>query len=154
MRGVGLLLLRVVVGGTFVLHGLPKLWPILGGSPQATAAHCSRPPGWSQPIRSRWGIGIVELLAGILLIGGAYTSWIAVLLSVATVVTGWKLHAPAALGVLPQGSSASIELDVLLLGALICLLLAGPGALSVDARRRHVAETDALGRARLRTRRT
>ncbi len=153
MRGVGLLLLRVVVGGTFVLHGLPKLWPILGGSPQATAA-LFEAAGLVPAYPFAVGIGIVELLAGILLIGGAYTSWIAVLLSVATVVTGWKLHAPAALGVLPQGSSASIELDVLLLGALICLLLAGPGALSVDARRRHVAETDALGRARLRTRRT
>ncbi len=153
MRGVGLLLLRVVVGGAFVLHGMPKLWPVLGGSPQAAAA-VFEAAGLVPAYPFTVGIGIVELVAGILLIGGAYTNWIAVLLSVATVATGWKLHAPAVLGVLPQGSWASIELDVVLLGALICLLLAGPGALSVDASRRRVAETEALGRARLHTRRT
>ncbi len=153
MRGVGLLLLRVVVGGIFVLHGLPKLWPILGGSPHAAAALFDA-AGLLPAYPIAVGIGIVELLAGILLVGGAYTSWITVLLSVATIATGWKLHAPAVLGGLQPGGSAGIELDVVLVGALVCLLFAGPGGFSVDARRCRSAEDEAMGRSRLRMQRT
>jgi putative oxidoreductase len=152
VRGVGLLLLRVVVGGIFILHGLPKLWPVFGGSSRAAAAlfdAAELVPAYPLAV----GTGIVELLAGILLVGGAYTSWITLLLSVTTIATGWKLHASAVLGGLQPGSSTSIELDIVLIGALVCLLFTGPGVLSVDARRR-AAETDTMGRAQLRTRRT
>ena len=154
MRGVGLLFLRVVVGGIFITHGLPKLWPILGGGPRETAALFDAAgllPAYPLAVAT----GVIELLAGVLLVGGAYTAWIAVLLSVTTVATGWKLHVSDALGgVMRPGAAAGIELDLMLIGALLCLLLTGPGALSIDARRRRAAETEAMGRGRLRTRRT
>ena len=37
MQGLGLLFLRLVVGGLFLSQGLPKLVPMWGGSPADTA---------------------------------------------------------------------------------------------------------------------
>jgi hypothetical protein len=43
-----------------------------------------------------------------------------------------------------------MELHLLLIGALICLMMTGPGALSIAGRRERDAEAEAYARARLR----
>jgi hypothetical protein len=42
-----------------------------------------------------------------------------------------------------------MEYSLVIVAALVCLLLSGPGALSVDHSRLRSAESDAAGRARL-----
>ena len=156
MRGFGLLLLRAVVGVVFVMHGLPKLLPLWGGSPAVTAA-LFESVGLTPAYPLAVATGIVEVLAGLLLVGGAYTAWVAALLAVTTAAVGSKLHlaaGPTVDRVVQPGMTSGLQLDVVLIGTLLCLLLTGPGALSVDARRRRTAEADAMGRARLRTGRT
>ena len=87
------------------------------------------------------------------MMGGAYTTWIATLLVTIRVATAWQLHTGAGLTMALLREPA-VQLDILLAGAVLCLLLAGPGVFSIDARRRRAAEADALGKARLRARRT
>ena len=153
MRSVGLLLLRMAVGVIFITHGLPKLLPLWGGSPRETAA-LFETVGIVPSYPIAIGTGIVELFAGALLVAGAYTASVTILLAVMTVTMGWKLH----LGgfsvnqVVEPGMVLAIELDLLLLVTLVCLFLSRPRLLSVDGYRRQTAETESMGRARLRAR--
>jgi uncharacterized membrane protein YphA (DoxX/SURF4 family) len=48
------------------------------------------------------------------------------------------------------GKGHGIEFNVVLIGALVCLMFTGPGALSFEHRRERWAESDRAGRARLR----
>ena len=143
----------MVVGAVFITHGLPKLIPLWGGSPRATAA-LFETVGLVPSYPLAVGTGIVEVLAGVRLVAGAYTAWVTILLAVMTLAMGWTLHLSGFIlnRVTEPGAAQAIELDLLLVGTLVCLFLAGPGALSVDARRRRAAETEAMGRARLRAR--
>lgn len=152
MQGLGLLFLRLVVGGLFLSQGLPKLVPMWGGSPADTAnifQSVGMTPGYPLAVAT----GIVESIGGLLMMGGAYTTWIATLLVTIRVATAWQLHTGAWLTMALLREPA-VQLDILLAGAVLCLLLAGPGVFSIDARRRRAAEADALGKARLRAHRT
>ena len=51
---------------------------------------------------------------------------------------------------LTPGQGHGYEFNFVLIGALISLMLSGPGAFSIDGRRARHAETQAYGRARLR----
>jgi putative oxidoreductase len=69
------------------------------------------------------------------------------------VVAVWKVHAPNGFFLNwtnAPGQGHGYEFHLVLLGALVALILSGPGALSVDARRLRSAESLAAGRARLR----
>jgi len=153
MRSVGLLLLRMAVGVIFITHGLPKLLPLWGGSPRETAA-LFETVGIVPAYPIAIGTGIVELFAGALLVAGAYTASVTILLAVMTVTMGWKVHLSgfSLNQVVEPGTALAIELDLLLLVTLVCLFLSRPRLLSVDAYRRQTAETEAMGRARLRAR--
>ena len=48
------------------------------------------------------------------------------------------------------GQGHGYEFNLVLIGALVSLMFTGPGALSFDSHRASAAETEALGRARMR----
>jgi putative oxidoreductase len=137
MQGFGLLLLRIVLSLTFLAHGLPKLFPLWGTSPQTTAAlfeAASFTPAYPLAV----GTGIVEVLAGLLLIVGAYTFWACALLVATTSVIAWKLHVPHGFFVnwsLTPETGHGYEFAFVLTGALVCLMCSGPGSCSIDHRR-------------------
>ncbi len=146
MRGLGLLLLRVVVGAVFITHGLPKLIPLWGGSP-GTAAAVFEAIGVSPAHALSVATGIVEVLAGALLVAGAYTVWTTGLLVATTFATSWKLNVSQECfpnWALEPGVWHRVEFDVVLMSALVCLLLAGPGWLSIDARRTRASKAERL----------
>lgn len=134
MRDLGLLLLRVVVGAVFVTHGLPKLIPLWGGNLGATAA-VFEVIGFSSAHALSVATGIVEVLAGSLLVIGAYTVWTTGLLAATTFAISWKLHVSQECFLNWVLVWHRVESDVVLISALVCLLFAGPGWLSIDARR-------------------
>ena len=93
MQGLGLLSLRCTVGLVFIAHGLPKLFPLWGSSPRATAAVLGA-AGLAPAYPVTVATGIVEVLGGVLLVAGAFTFWATLLLVSINVAVGSKLHLP------------------------------------------------------------
>jgi putative oxidoreductase len=151
MRGFGPTVLRVVVGAVFVSHGVMKLWPEFGGPTETTALLASL--GFRLPHLVAVVLGAVELGGGVALALGAYTGWTAIALLQTTVVISWKLHLSSGLLLnWPADSSVAhgAEFDLMLVGALLCLLVTGAGHVSFDRARRYAADREAAGLARLR----
>ena len=96
--------------------------------------------------------GIVQFGGGLLLLAGALPRPAAIALSLLMVGGIWKFYANGFFmnWDLVPGRGHGTEYYVILLGALICLMLTGPGALSIDGRRAESAAAEAAGRARLR----
>jgi len=128
-RDVGLLILRVGIGGMFVLHGLPKLlagpelWQKLGGAVGLYGIHFA-PTFWG------FMAGLAECGGGVLLMLGlafrpALLFMLFVMVTAATGhitrdVNSWKDFAYRA--------GHAVEMGLLFLS----LLLIGPGKYSID----------------------
>ena len=117
------LVLRVVTGLIFALHGWQKLQ---GGVGQVTGMLTSM----GFPMASVFAVILiaVELLGGIALILGVFTHWASKLLAVVAVVALVVVH-------LPNGffmSNGGYEFILLLLAATISLMIGGPGKWSLD----------------------
>ena len=137
MRGLGLLILRLVVGIVFIAHGLPKLLPVWGGGPADTAALLEA-SGVSAAYPVAVGTGLAEVLAGALLVAGAYTLVVGFLLAATTAATSSVVHLSNGFFLnwsLEAGVGHGYEFDFLRLGALVCMILSGPGALAYDTHR-------------------
>ena len=143
MRGLGLLVLRFAVSIVFVAHGLPKLVPIWESGP-AQAAALLAAAGVSSSYPVAVGTGIVEVFAGALLMVGAYTPWVAVLLTVTTIASSWILHLSNGFFLnwsLEPSVGHGVEFEFLQVSTLVCLMLTGPGVLSYDTRRARERES-------------
>jgi len=143
---LGLLLLRLIVGGTFAVHGYPKLF---GGPSKPVPPEAARflgqgfvqamgrgPAGFVETLS---GLGVplpkvmarvvggVELFGGLLLALGWHTRLAALLLGGEMAVVIWKVHWRNGLSA-PGG----FEFPLSLLGACLALFFGGPGRISVD----------------------
>ena len=153
MRSYGPAALRLCVGAVFLVHGAQKLFGLLGGPGISGTAKMLASFGlpYSTPLAVL--VGLVEFGGGVLLIIGAATLWVSLALLVHLGLTVWKVHYPHGLtlkGSLLPGYGDVGELHLVLIGALVCLLLGGPGAFSFDDRRSQNLEAQARGRARMR----
>jgi putative oxidoreductase len=150
MREYGLTVLRVCLAAVFILHGLEQLFGLWGGGLADTAAVVT---GLHLPAAYPLSVGAAaaELACGILLLVGAFTMWAsaALLIARAAVLYQASVGGRAPLASVGQ-ARAEFELSILIAGALIAILLSGPGALSLDDRRLRSAEREAAARARIR----
>ena len=145
-------MLRWAVGAVFVAHGLLKLIPIWGSSP-ATAVALLESVDVTPAYPLTLAVGGLELLCGMVLIAGAYTPWVTLVLAADTAISTWKVHLANGFFLnwtLEPGVGHGYEYHLLLLAALVCLMFTGPGAASVDVGRVRSAEAAASARARLR----
>jgi putative oxidoreductase len=153
MRPYGPAALRLCVGSVFLLHGAQKLFGLLGGPGVAGTAKMLAGFGLPYSTPLAVALGVAEFGGGVLLILGSLTLWVSIVLLVDMALTVWKVHYPQGFtqshGLAPA-SPHDAEFHLILIGALFCLLLAGPGAWSVDERRAQNAEAQARGRARMR----
>lgn len=130
--GLGLFVLRVVLGIVFLMHGLGKLVgpPFVGTGMDATIAFFSQ-LGIPAPGAAAWFVGILETVGGLALILGAAVHIFALLLAIDMLVAILKVH-------LPQGYAGPMgyEFPLVLLAGLVCLMLSGPGIMAVHLRGR------------------
>jgi putative oxidoreductase len=145
MQPYGPVVLRLTVGGVFVAHGAQKLFGVWGGGGLAGTAGLFAQLGLTPAFPLAVLVGVVEFVGGLMLVAGALTMFAALALAVDMAVALWKVHLANGF-FLPGG----YEFALTLTGALVALMLTGPGALSVDGQRVRSAEAQAYGRARLR----
>jgi putative oxidoreductase len=114
-------LLRIVAGFTFSLHGMQKLLGLFGGL---------NGKGATVPFASLlWFAGGLELIGGLLLILGLFTSPVAFILCGEMAVAYFRAHFPH--GLLPLLNHG--ELAVLYCFIFLYLCVAGAGPLSLDS---------------------
>lgn len=136
----GLALLRVVLGVIFIMHGY-FAFAVLG--PARTADYVVRlgnPPALGTPLA--WYLIVAHVLGGLLLVLGLWTL-VAALAQVPIMAAAvFLLHAPQGFFMKvvesPEGrpTLAGYEFSLLVLTATLTIVLAGPGAPSVDVARR------------------
>ncbi len=117
----GLLILRVVVGATFIYHGLPKLLNLAGTEKFFSSLSffgIFQIPGWFALI-----FGIVETLGGLWLISGYRIRWPAYALAVDIF---FAIVVPLFNGLL-SGHVRVPDLELLLLASALLLAWSGPG---------------------------
>jgi len=143
MHGGGITILRLVLGVVFLAHGLPKLLPVFGGSPAETAAMFEA-SGLQPALLLVLFVGVIELFGGAAIILGVWTRFAAILLAINMGVAIWKIHLPHGFFLnlsLEPGVGHGYEFAMVLLGGLVCLLLNGPGAVSIDGYRARTGAT-------------
>jgi putative oxidoreductase len=112
--------LRIIVGFTFSLHGLQKLFGMFGGmgGTGAKAALFSLP----------WVAAVLETFGGLLIILGLFTSPVAFILSGEMAVGYFMMHFPKGFWPIQNGG----ELAVLYCFIFLYLFTAGAGPWSLD----------------------
>jgi putative oxidoreductase len=123
LPSAGLLVLRLVVGATFLVHGLDKLIDLTEAE-RFFAAQSIPIPGVMAPL-----VAATETVGGGLLIAGLATPLVAAALAIDMLVALLTTH-------IDQGFFAAdggMELVLLLGVASLAIALAGPGRFSIDA---------------------
>jgi len=118
---LGLAVLRIAVATIFISHGYQKLFVFGFAGVTGAFTHMGVPlPGFTGPF-----IGVLEFFGGIALLIGLLTRLVALGLALDMLV--------AILLVKLKGGFSGFELEFLLCGASLALVLAGAGKFSVDA---------------------
>jgi putative oxidoreductase len=131
--GLGLFILRVVIGFIFLWHGLGKLIgpPFAGGGMDGTIGFFSS-LGIPMHVAAAWLVAIVETAGGAALILGIAVPIFALLLGIDMLVALLKVHLSQGFSV----ASGGYEYVLVLIAGLACLALAGPGIMAVQIRPR------------------
>lgn len=121
------LVLRVVIGGLFVWHGLDKFD---AGIPMIETMFRTwgvPAPGLTAPLTA-----VLEIVAGAMLVLGLGTRLAAMALSV--VMVGALIYVKRDLGIISNQPMPGAELDLALLAGLVTVMVIGPGRVSLDRR--------------------
>ena len=120
---LGQLIIRVVLGITFFIHGLDKFQ----GGVENTA-------GWFESIGIpgvvAYGVAVVELVGGIMLVLGLFSRIVSILFAV--VMVGAIVKVKLAIGFLGNGQTAGYELDLAFLAMAVMLAITGSKAFALD----------------------
>lgn len=128
----GPMILRVVVGLTFFMHGLQK---VQGGIDGVAAFFGTI--GIPMAGFFAFVVTYLELLGGLALILGLFTHWVAKLLAINMLVALFTVHLGNGFFV----GNGGIELVLVLLGALVALMISGPGKCALGNRTKNTAQT-------------
>lgn len=150
MQSYGPFALRLCVGAVFIGHGAQKLFGMWGGPGLDGTSRMLAGLGFPYAYPLAGLLATIEFGGGILLVLGWLTRSVAVALAVAMAIAIWKVHYPNGFFLSASGPRDGVEYTLVLLGALLCLMLTGAGALSVEQWRSLSAEAAARGRARAR----
>ncbi|RXT13686.1 DoxX family protein [Ammoniphilus sp. CFH 90114] len=129
MMDLGLLIIRLVIGVTFMGHGAQKLFGWFGGyGPKGTG-------GWMESIGIKPGVqmailaGLSELVGGLLFASGLLTPVGAFLIASTMVVAILKVHGQNGY----WSDKGGFEYQLVLIAVVIGVALIGAGSYSIDA---------------------
>ena len=128
---VGLLLLRLGVGGTFVAHGLQKVFGLWGGPGINGFAQALESFGFRQTIALAWLTGLGELVGGAFVVIGAVTPLAAAGL-LGIMINAVLLKLGNGFFVAGPAGAGAFELELVLGLAAGALVLTGPGRIALD----------------------
>jgi putative oxidoreductase len=118
---VAALILRLAIGGLFIIHGYPKL----GAQQRKQGAE------WMKSMGLPGGFillgGVVEFFGGVAILFGVFTSIIALLCALWMLSTTWL-----AAGKMKKKFVGGYELDIILFLASLALAAIGGGIFSID----------------------
>ena len=129
--------LRLAIGFGFTAHG----WAKLSRGPAGFGA-LIRHIGLPFPILTAWATTVLELVGGLAILAGAFTAIVSVPLIVTMLVAMFKVHlrygfsSIKTIGLGPDGplfGPPGYEVNLLYVAGLVTLMMAGAGALSLDA---------------------
>jgi len=128
---IGLLLLRLGIGGVVFAHGAQKVFGLWGGTGIAGFATNLEGLGYQQATTLSWLTGVTELIAGAFLVLGLLTplaaaAVLAIMINAVLLKLGNGFFVSG-----PKGSDA-LELSALLGLCAACLVLTGPGRIALD----------------------
>jgi putative oxidoreductase len=153
MRAFGPTALRLCVGAVFVAHGAQKLFGAWGGPGLSGTTTLLAGLGLDPAYPLALVLAVTEFAGGLMLMAGGGTLWAALALAIDMAVAIWKVHYQNGFFMnwnLAPHRGHGVEFNLVLIGALVALMLSGPGALSLDEWRASKAEAQARGRARMR----
>jgi putative oxidoreductase len=125
---LGLAVLRAVVGGLFMGHGLQKLAGWFGGHGLQGTGQSFESMGLRPGKAHAAGAGAAETAGGALLLTGLLTPLGASMVSGTMITAIRKVHAPNG----PWVSNGGYEYNLVLLAAVFLLADEGPGTLALD----------------------
>lgn len=119
--GLGLAVLRIVLGVTFIAHGWPKLAGGIGGTADSLASL-----GIPAATLAAWAIALLETGGGLLLIVGFLVTPVAGLLTLHMLAGIFLVHAPNGFYVIGPGTGG-YEFNLVLAASLAALIFVGAG---------------------------
>lgn len=131
---LGLFLLRLVVGGTFIYHGLQKLTGWFHGPGLDGTRDMMEAGGWDYPTMSTILVTVGELGGGGLLVLGLATP-LAAGAALAVILDAWFWKQGMYPGFQYKTGPGSVELESVLVGLTAVIILTGPGRWSADRSR-------------------
>ncbi|XMG32585.1 DoxX family protein [Amycolatopsis bartoniae] len=125
----GLLILRLVLGGTLGVHGLQKVFGLFDGPGIGDFSQILGDQGYtSQTTLLSWLGGVTEIAGGALLVLGLFTPAAAAALLAVTANAVYLKHRAGFF----LGDGNGFEYHLVLAGLALALLFTGPGGISVD----------------------
>lgn len=129
--GLGLFILRSIVGGLFFGHGAQKLFGWFGGHGRKGTAQFFESIGLSPGDRNAVAAGVSEAAGGALMIAGIATPLAGAMISGPMITAIRTVHGPKG----PWATDGGYEYNLVLLGAVFALVDTGPGALALGKER-------------------
>jgi putative oxidoreductase len=123
MMDLALLVLRICLGVVFVGHGLQAAFGMMGGPGINGFSNMLSGMGFKPAILWAYLGAYVELVGGLLLIGGIFTRLAALSIMIFMVVAVVKVHLSKGFFI----QSGGFEYNFVLIGICLALLLTGPG---------------------------
>ena len=127
LLNLSLLILRIIVGSIFIVHGAQKLFGMFNGIGIDGTAKMIESLGMYSPYVLAIIWAAIEFIGGIFLILGALARWAAIAIVCAVLVLWWKTS--LVYGFFVQ--DGSVEYNFLITGACIPIILLGGGSWSV-----------------------
>ncbi len=127
-RDWALLILRVALGITLIVHGYPKL---LDAGPAAFARYL-RIQHIPAPLLSAWFMALVEFVGGLMLVAGFQVTWAGWAAAVERVFIAWFFKIARSVDFV-AARGVGWEFDFVLLGIAIAVALLGPGAVTLES---------------------